>query len=197
MSTQSPARSFLPILHKIEATIGALFAFLVGFVLLVLGGDIIYVAWGTSDIVWLLPTWLIAVALEGTFLWKLKTSLEIGNYPFAPWFAEKSKPWPILLRPIPVTWWASHFLLGIFASMFLENLLVAGAIDWNVRILRCLIFLILDCTIAYSANLYALLAIAATGGPPRLIHQIWRWRILLDLAIAALAVCYPFITRQK
>src|SRR5580704_6156332 len=142
---------FVPTLQKIEATVGAFFTFLVGFVLLVLGGDIVYSASGSKDIYWLFPTWLVAVALEGAFLWKLKNSLENGSYPFAPWFALKFRRWPLVLRPLAAAWWAAHFLLGIFASMLLDSLIVADAVNWNVRILRCLIFVVVDLTIAYSA----------------------------------------------
>jgi hypothetical protein len=197
MAPQSVDVSFVPILHKIDATVGAFFAFLVGFVLLVLGGDIVYTARDSKDIVWLLPSWLIAVVLEGAFLWKLKTSLEIGNYPFAPGFALKLGRWPLLLRPPAAAWWALHFLLGTVACMALENLIVANAVNWNIRILRCLIFVGVGLTIAYSANLYALLAITACGGGERVVRQVWRWRIVFDLGVAIAAACLPLFVHSK
>jgi hypothetical protein len=197
MVARSVGVSFVPILQKIEATVGEIFAFLVGFVLLVLGGDIVYFARGSTDFAWLLPSWMIAVLLEGAFLWKLKTSLEMGHYPFAPWFALKLRRWPLLLRPLVAAWWAVHFLLGSAASMFLENLIVANAVTWNVRILRCFIFVGVGLTVAYSANLYALLAITASGGGERIVRQVWRWRIVLDLGIAIAAACFPLIVRSK
>ena len=187
----------LPVLQKIEATVGAIFAFLVGFVLLVLGGDIVYMAQGTKDFFWLFPTWACIVLLEGLFLWQLKTSLEIGHYPFAPWFALNRRRWPLALRPLVAAWWAAHFILGTLASVFFESLIVADVVSWDVRILRCLMFIVIGSTIAYSANLYALLAITACGGRERIVRQAWRWRLIVDLGIAVTAACFPLIARAK
>ncbi|HEX4055544.1 MAG TPA: hypothetical protein VHX86_14865 [Tepidisphaeraceae bacterium] len=197
MVARSVGVSVVPTLQKAEATIGAIFAFLVGFDVLVPGRDVVYVARGSADIAWLFPIWLVGVLLEGAFLWKLKTALEVGHYPFAPWFALQLRRWPLLLRPIVAGWWTLHFLLGTVASMFLENLIVADAVTWDVRVLRCLIFVGVGLTIAYSANLYALLAITASGGGERIVRQVWRWRIVLDISVAIAAACCPFLVRVK
>jgi hypothetical protein len=197
MVARSASLPLVPILQKVEATVGEIFAFLVGFVLLVVGGDVVYLARASTDFAWLLPSWTIAVLLEGAFLWKLKTSLENGEYPFAPWFALKLRRWPLLLRPLVAAWWAVHFLLGCAASMFLENLVVADTVNWNMRILRCLIFVAMGSTIAYSANLYALLAITASGGGETIVRQVWRWRIILDLGVAIAAASFPLVVRAN
>jgi hypothetical protein len=62
--------------------------------------------------------------------------------------------------------------------------------------LRCLIFVGVGSTVAYSANLYALLAVTAAGGE-RIVRQIWRWRVVLDLGIAIIAACFPLIVRSN
>ena len=100
MVARSVGVSVVPTLQKAEATIGAIFAFLVGFDVLVPGGDVVYVARGSAEIAWVAAIWLIGVLLEGAFLWKLKTAMEIAHYPFAPWFALKLRRWPLLLRPV-------------------------------------------------------------------------------------------------
>jgi hypothetical protein len=135
--------------------------------------------------------------LEGAFLWKLKTSLENGNYPFAPWFALKLGRWPLPLRPLAAAWWTVHFLLGTVACMALENLIVADVVNWNVRVLRCLVFVGVGLTVAYSANLYALLAVTACGGGERIVRQLWRWRIVFDLGVAIAAAGLPFFVGSK
>jgi hypothetical protein len=196
MTTSVAAPWALRTLQKIEATIGAFFAFLVGFVLLVIGGDIVYVAYGQPGSYVVTAIWLTLLIPETWFLWKLKHALEIGHYPFAPWFALKWSKWPLLLRPLISLWWAAHFLIGIVASIYFDNIVIADTTTRNIRLVRCLIFIIIDLTIAYSANLYALLAITAAGGKEQIVNNIWRWRIALDLAVAIVAAFYPLWVRR-
>jgi hypothetical protein len=188
--------SWIRTARKIEATIGAFFAFLVGFVLL-LGGFVLILP-ETSKEIWIwIPriVWGAAIMAEGWFLYRLKTALESGLYPFAPRFALRFGRVPLLLRAPASLWWLAHFTLGIAGCVLVENLILVKAATWDVRLLRSLSFVIVSFTIAYSSNLYAMLAITSLGAGEKLVYRLWRLRFLLDFGVALVAVAFPFMKR--
>ena len=154
---------------------------------------------GTQDFYWLLPTWIVATLLEAAFLGgSFKNGL--GDrllYPFAPWFAMRVRNCPLLLRPLAAAWWAAHFLIGIAAAIFFDNLIVADHSMSDGRLARCVVFVAIDLTIAYSANLYGLLAVTAAGGGDQIVQRVWRWRIALDLGVAITAAFFPMYLPRR
>jgi hypothetical protein len=189
-------RSAVLFFRKIEAVIGALFAFLVGFVFLVLGADIVYLARLDIEFYWLLPVYLAIAACEVIFLYSLKEALEAPDYPFAPWFALKRRRLPIILRPAAAVWWLSHFLVGIAGAILLQSIAFKNEHGWHAHVTHGLIFVIVSFTVAYSANLYALLALSAVGFGEPAIRLIWRCRLFVDLGIAvAVAFVPPVLAR--
>src|SRR5687767_7697524 len=73
--------------QTVESTASVFFAFLVGLMLLTVGGLVVFSADDAPDFYWLLPTWIAAVLAEGAFLYWLKSSLESAMRPFVPEFA--------------------------------------------------------------------------------------------------------------
>jgi hypothetical protein len=186
--------SNLKTVRMIEATIGAFFSFAFGLALAVASCVVGYAMW-TGPERWLCSLLVIPNILELWFLYRLKVKLEEGHYPFSPYFALQFQNWPLLLRPFAAVWWLAHFAAGIGATILVDNILVLSMTDWNTRVLRSLIFIPISFTIAYSANLYLLLLVTAAGGGKRAVGAIWRYRILLDLAVAICAAFFPILSR--
>ena len=179
--------SFVP-LHKIEAIIGAVFALVVGVVVLLFVGD------GMSESHHRINPLLINCAMtvvstcEMAFLCVFIVSLARGGSPFAPWFAIKLGHWPIVLRPLVASWWLAHFLVA-GALVFWADGLVSG-LPFSM-IGRALLYLGINFTLVYSANLFALLVVTALGGREGLVHRLWKWRIAFDLTVALAASYVP------
>lgn len=183
----------LTVARKIEATMGAFFAFVVSFVLLLCG---LFVIPSTDSSIWIARAiWGVLMISEAFFLMKLKDALEHATYPFAPRFALRFGRMPLPLRPLVALWWVAHFALVVGGCMLVENLIVVKAGTWDVRILRCLTFILVSFTVAYSANLHALLTFTALGAGEMMVYRIWRMRVLLDLCVAVIAVAFPFFRR--
>lgn len=180
--------------RTIEATIGAFFAFLTGFLLLLCGFAI---AQPDSDpsIRTVRVMWGAMVVAEGFFLYKLKGSLEAGIYPFAPQFALRMGKMPLALRPLAAVWWIAHVALGVAGCALLEYVFFLKAPAGHAMLHRCLFLVIVDFTIAYSTNLYALLAVTALGGGERIVDRLWRMRIVADISLAAIATTLPVFFR--
>jgi hypothetical protein len=191
---QASNPTLLQTLRMIEATIGAFFSFAFGLAMAVASFALGYVLWNGSGR-WFCILLAIPNILELWFLYRLKVKLEEGHYPFSPYFALQFQNWPLLLRPFAATWWLAHFAAGIGATILVDNILVLSMTDWNSRVLRSLLFIPLSFTIAYSANLYLLLLVTAIGGGKRAVGVIWRYRILLDLAVAICAAFFPILSR--
>jgi len=181
-------------LRIVEATIGAFFTFALGFALLLASLVLGYALWHGPGR-WLVLPLAIPVCLELRFLYVLKVKLEEGHYPFAPYFAMQYRRWPLVLRPVVAIWWLAHFAAGIAAIILADNILVMNMTDWNTRVLRSVLFVAVSFTIAYSANLFLLLTVTAIGGGRPAVSLFWRYRFLLDLAVAVIAAFFPIISR--
>lgn len=175
--------------HTIESTISVFFAFLVGFVVAVMGANLVYLARNDPEVKWLLPVWLLVLGGEGGFLYWLKSDLEGDRLrPFIPEFALRQVRWPIPLRPLVGAWWLAHFAVAA-AVLFLVEHLVSAAPELTRRDVPGLVFLALAAWIlTHCSLLYLMLAVTAVWRSQRLIKRLWRYRLLIDLFVAASAV---------
>jgi len=174
-----------------EAGIGATFAFFVGIGTAVLAADYFYYGHHQGDFAWVCAALISVVVLEAIFLLVLARSLERPQFPFAPEFALKFRRWPLVFRPPVAAWWLAHFIFSIGMAIYYESTMFEYAVTLPERLLRTLMLIVVAFMIAYSANLYALLAVTAMGFGQRVVNALWRRRIVLDAALASAAVFAP------
>jgi hypothetical protein len=180
-----------------EAFLGAFFAFPLGLVVVVFGGDLSWIAYSENHLLWVGQVWFVAAVLEIILLYWLKISLELLlarrlPYPFAPAFAMRQWNWPRILRPLVMAWWLAHFLIGVAAAVILNNLIILDGPHDHSRTVRIVAFLVTGFTITYSANMYLLLALRAIGFSERIVRLAWKWRLLIDIGVIVLAGLFPF-----
>jgi hypothetical protein len=135
------------------------------------GGEVLFVRWIRRYIHWGLPI------------------------PFAPAFALRQWNWPFYLRPLMAIWWLAHFLIGVAGAILLNNFIESQGPQGVSIAMRIVAFLITGFTMTYCANMYLLLALHAIGFGERGIRVAWRWRILIDIAVAVLAGLLPAFAR--
>lgn len=169
--------------QTIESTASVFFAFLVGFVLLTVGGLVVFSAEGSPDFYWLVAAWILAVLAEAAFLYWLKSSLELGFRPFVPEFALEQRRWPLALRPVVCCWWVAHFMLAAGSLWVVERLMLdtdAGGLHlgWRIVTLVTFVWMLTHCSL-----LYLFLAVTALRHDESLVRLLWRWRVLIDLLL--------------
>jgi hypothetical protein len=88
---------------------------------------------------------------------------------------------PVVLQPFLSVWWLAHFgtavALGLGVSLATKQLLAAHPFAGVA------LPLLLDFGVLFAANLYLLMAIAMFGQRLALWLRLWRWRIVVDLAL--------------
>ena len=93
-------------------------------------------------------------------------------------------PW--LLRPVVSLWWTAHFAgaaaLGVLAYDCLLRLLKDA--PFQQQLFLPLGFYI---PLLFAANLYLLLAAAVFFRNPVVHAKLWRWRLVIDLALSLIA----------
>lgn len=174
--------------NTIESTVSVFFAFVVGFVVAVLGGNLVYLAWDDPQVRWLLPFWLIVLSGEGAFLLWLKWDLERGDLlPFIPRFAMRQIRWPIVLRPFVATWWLIHFCVAIAALLLIEHR-ISGTTDLSTGDVPAVVMVALIAWIlSHCSLLYLLLAVTAVHRSETAVNALWRGRLLVDLIVVLMA----------
>jgi hypothetical protein len=111
----------------------------------------------------------------------------VPTAPLAVLIAGKLPPIPWLLRPVLGLWWTAHFAgaaaLGTLAYDCLLEILKGAPFQQRV-------FLPLGIYVPllYAANLYLLLAAAVFFRNPTVHTRLWRWRLVVDLAFALIAL---------
>ena len=169
----------------IESTLGAFFAFALGFIVIVFGGWMVGEARADKAFRWLLPVFLLVAVAECAFLLWLKWSLEEGMHPLPPLLALKQHRWPPLLRPLFACWWAIHFLAAIAVLMAIEQtfkFVGESTGETTLRLAFCLGALFM---ISHSGMLYLTMALAALHHSEKFIWTVWRWRWLVDACVTA------------
>jgi hypothetical protein len=174
-----------------ETFFGKFCVILVGWVVVGVGAYwLVPHRFGDADWLFVLKR-LVAFALliaEGIFLCILSDRLKEKWMPFAPKFALSLGNIPLIFRPIVALWWAAHFLLAAFIAVMIE---VVSATQRDQTILTILVqtvvFFVISFTLAFGFNLYAMLTLTAIHARERTVNIAWRWRLLLDLAIAGIA----------
>jgi hypothetical protein len=169
--------------RTVESTMGAFFAFVVGFVLIVTGANAAYLTAGTPQFVPVLATAVVLVAAELWGLARLKHALESGVHPVAPNLALAQPRWPLLVHPVVFAWWLAHYAVGIAAVVLLERHFPLASDDWREAAVRWAGYAGCLFTTTHSACLYLLLAVATVIRRPGPVAWLWRWRVAIDLLI--------------
>jgi len=94
--------------------------------------------------------------------------------------ARQRPPW-MLIRPIISAFWLVYFVAGCFFA-------VSSEIASKEQLPRMGAILMTFLSL-YAANGYLLLAISAWTHRRKTLEWIWRWRLVLDLLVLALATC--------
>jgi hypothetical protein len=168
----------------IESTASVFFAFVVGFVLVLAGGVIVYLTATESDDRWLILVVVPVVVGEIISLTWLKGRLEGPRASRSiPSIALGQLDWPLVTRPVIAAWWLVHAAPAVAALVALEKLvpwhdLSASRLGPQLLLVGFAIF-----TISHTSHLYVMLAVATVRRSPRLIHGYWRWRFAIDLSI--------------
>ena len=174
------------VLQVIESTLGVLFAFLVGFVVVALGWVVLVDHLG-SEFKWLVTGYGVAAVGEMYFLTWLKSSLERRLYPIAPMLALHQPRWHLLFRPIMAAWWAAHFVLAAGSLFVIERNMSLANLPNSTVILLALVFISAQFMLTNSAMLYLLLAVTAVARGEKLVWFVWRKRIVIDLMVMGAA----------
>lgn len=180
----------LGVLRRLETFLGIACAFFVG--LFVLAAGTLALISNRTDVVDRYSgvktgAFSLALVLEAVFLCVMSDRMKLGWIPFAPKFALSLRRMPVILRPIAAVWWTAHFLLGVFIALMIETATAANRSSGPSFLIQTLVFFVISFTLAYGFNVYAMLALTALGGGEKAIGFAWRWRGMLDLAIAAIA----------
>lgn len=184
-----PARSLsatprVGIWQTIESTTGAFFAFAVGFIVIIMSINFIFLTYGSREFPVVLTAAVPLAAAELWWLARLKHALERGLRPLAPGLALSQPRWPLFLRPVVFTWWLAHYAVGIGAVVLLERYYPLTSTDWRDALFRWSLYAGCMFTTTHSAHLYLLLAVGSTIHRPGPVEWLWRWRIGIDLLIA-------------
>ena len=98
--------------------------------------------------------------------------------------------WPVLFRPVLAAYWAAHFLLGVALAFGLERLGLEATGGKSARHVAGTLALTAAAVFAftYAANFYLLLALTTVTRSRRVVDPVWRWRVLVDVALTAVAL---------
>jgi hypothetical protein len=182
--------------HQFESTVSVFFAFVVGFVVAVLGGGLVYFGWKDPEARWWGAVWLIVLAAEVAFLRWLKLSLERGDLrPFIPHFALRQMRWPILLGPVVALFWLAHFALALGALLLVEQAVVLGSGEIGLAPFMALLALS-AWILTHCGLMYLLLGVTALGRSEILVMTLWRWRLAIDLVFALTVTAMSSLLRR-
>ena len=173
--------------RTVESTMGAFFAFVVGFVVIVLGGNFVYLAHGSPEFPIVLGAFAVVGPAELWGLIRLKHALERGVRPLAPGLALSQPRWPLLLRPLVAAWWLAHYAVGLAAVVMLERYFPVSADDWRLTLFLWTVYAGCLFTTTHSAHLYLLLAVGSITRRAGPVMWLWRWRWVIDVVIALAA----------
>lgn len=121
--------------------------------------------------------------LDAPLIGRVWLAVVRGYQPVAVYAALRQPRWPTALRPFVAIWWLAHFLLGAFGGFSVE--VAANQSGATGETAVALMVVVVLYTLA--ANGYLAQAVAAIGGSERAVRTVWRWRVLIDFAIALAA----------
>jgi hypothetical protein len=129
-----------------------------------------------------LPMAALWLAVDAPSLWHNWRAAFSPDRPVLVAAAMRQFTAPLLLRPIVALWWLLHFAFGVY-FILLSGHLGADARDRNPEI--ALTFFL---AFAYglATNGFLIYAIASLVHSRRILERVWSFRILIDLALAAL-----------
>jgi hypothetical protein len=180
-------------LELAESMIGGVFGVFNG-VMLVMGLLLIpFSAQAGGNVHW--PAWIsipLAAAtfvFDGWFIAQVWSCVSLREFPFGPALAERQRPWPGGLRFLQSAWWLAHVLLFLAGSVGMHRALAltgsygvgnTGTIEHALMIgtLSLIVF-----GMTFTTNLYVMLTLSALTRDRALLERVWRWRIVLDVAI--------------
>lgn len=125
------------------------------------------------------------------FLW---TGLRAGRHPLAIDVALRQPRWPLPLRIISTVWWTVHFLLGTITAIMMhgfqfENSHGISAVD--DRFIMTVVVTAFTFGYSIAANGFLMLALTSLTRNDAIRDRVWRFRFLIDLSIAGLAILLP------
>lgn len=93
-------------------------------------------------------------------------------------------PGPALLRPLVSLWWLAHFVVGAIigfgAAHFVTHILAP-----NLIMIAIPLAIVVQVAFIFAVNLYLLLCLSTFTRSPAHLEMLWRWRIVIDLAVTA------------
>lgn len=110
-----------------------------------------------------------------------------GRAPTGPAIAMRQPSVPSALKLLIAIWWLCNFLIEIAIVVSLSKPDPAGRQASTVVLF---IVALIAFWLSFAANVYLLLAVRTLTAGEEPLRRLWQWRIVIDLAIAALAVLY-------
>lgn len=106
-----------------------------------------------------------------------------ATQPLAIGMAYEMRPAPLPVRVVLSLWWLTHFGAAVVAGHFAAQL-VAGNLRGPGGATLFLVGVSLHFAFLFAANLYLLLSAAVALPWEELWHDLWRYRIMIDLLVA-------------
>ncbi len=110
-----------------------------------------------------------------------------GLSPLAPVLAMRQPRWPFWFAPLIAIYWMIHWLAFLGLMLLCESVVAGIDLSGRPLIAAYTVLILAAFGVSYSANVYLLLMVAAIRRSENLIDRIWRWRIIIDLALVGLA----------
>lgn len=196
MTSRETAGHVGRVARKLEAVVGLLSAAFVGIGVLSMGLAVLIPNSHRypPHVGWIIAGSVVAGAAEVLFFLTLVCNLDrVGPGPFAPQVAVRLGRWPAILRPVAAAWWAAHFGLGLLMAYVIEAEMAGvdfggdGAFGHPGPAAQFAVLVAVGFTLAFAFNLYAMLTLTALGFGRRAVSAVWRWRLVLDVALAIAA----------
>jgi len=110
----------------------------------------------------------------------------VPTAPLAVLIAGQLPPIPWLLRPVVGLWWTAHFAGAAALGMLAYDSLLGSlkGAPFQQQLFLPLGFYV---PLLFAANLYLLLAAAVFFRNPAVHTELWRWRLVIDLALGLVA----------
>jgi hypothetical protein len=178
------------VLAKAEPMLGLGFAAFLAFVILVGGAfSLLYVLLYSRALSRPLLSLLgVAWAALAVFEWRsvalIAQGLERASTPVPISIALHQPVRTALLRPIVCAWWlANAAALVVLAHVLVDGFSLPHPSPRERIFQRATAFTILFAS-AFASNMYILLAATAVTRSARIVSNVWRWRFVLDIAVA-------------
>jgi hypothetical protein len=101
-----------------------------------------------------------------------------GHIPDLPW----------VLRPFLAAWWLGHFGIGLLVVLIVPLRPDRAGKDWQETVVLYALPLVIGFSFTLAANIYFLLALALFERRITVLQKVWRWRLVIDIAVGLISV---------